>query len=96
MAQSEIQCVLCAAFGLGDVSNKQNNILKREAQPLFPVYTYTVMSNSDPCPGTVNFCHSLGQNVGVISLAKHPNTRVNFSRFSLSISAGLVCQLQQV
>ena len=39
MAQSGIQCVLCAALGLGDVSNKQNNIVKYETQPLFPVYS---------------------------------------------------------
>ena len=77
MSQAGIQCVLCAALGLDDVvSNKQNNILKRETWPLFPVCT--VMSNLDLCPGAANFCYSLGLNVHLILLAKHPNTCVKF------------------
>ena len=80
MARSGIQCVLSAALLMGDVvSNMQNNILKRETRPLFPVFT--VVSNSHPCLEAANFYKSLGLNVSVLSLAKHPNTRVKFSRF---------------
>ena len=69
---------LCAALGLGDVSNKQNNILKHQTQSLFPVYSNEQLRS---CPGNANF----GLNISVMinHLQKIPT--------HVSTLAGLVC-----